>query len=53
MNADKVEPATGDQCIAVFAISLRGEKAPDCLAAIVHTGGELKLPFRYETAQTM
>ncbi len=50
VNAGKVEGATGDQYIAVFAISLRDEKAPDCLAAIVHTAGELKLSFRYETA---
>ena len=50
VNAGKVEGATGDQYIAVFAISLRDERAPDCLAAIVHTAGELKLSFRYETA---
>jgi glycine cleavage system regulatory protein len=50
VNAGKVEGAAGDQYIAVFAISLRDEKGPDCLAAIVHTAGELKLSFRYETA---
>ncbi len=50
VNAGKVEGARGYQYIAVFAVSLRDEKAPDCLSAIVHTAGEIKLAFRYETA---
>ena len=34
--------------ISRFAVSLRQEKAPDCLAAIVMIACELKLTFRYE-----
>ena len=50
VNASKAESTTGGQYTAVFAISLRDEKAPNCLAAIVHTAGKFRFSFRYETA---
>lgn len=50
MNAEKVTGASGEQYISRFAISLREERAPACLAEIVKCAGELKLTFRYETA---
>ncbi|MEE9140914.1 MAG: ACT domain-containing protein [Alphaproteobacteria bacterium] len=50
MNAEKLHGSTGDQYISRFAISLREEKAPACLADIVKTAGEMNLTFRYETA---
>jgi len=50
VDSGKVEGAAGNQYIAVFAISLRDETALNCRATIVHTAGELKLSFRYETA---
>jgi len=50
MNAERISGAMGNQYIARFAISVRDEKAPACLAAIVSLAGELKLTFRYETA---
>ena len=50
MNAERLMGASGKQYISRFAISLREERAPACLAAIVSLAGELKLTFRYETA---
>jgi glycine cleavage system transcriptional repressor len=50
LNSEKVGGASGDQYISRFAISLREERAPACLAEIVKWAGELKLTFRYETA---
>ena len=50
MNAERLMGASGKQYISRFAISLREERAPACLAAIVTLAGELKLTFRYETA---
>ena len=50
MNAERLAGAMGSQYIARFAISVRDERAPACLAAIVSLAGELKLTFRYETA---
>jgi glycine cleavage system transcriptional repressor len=50
MNAERLMGVSGKQYISRFAISLREERAPACLAAIVSLAGELKLTFRYETA---
>ena len=50
MNAERLMGASGKQYISRFAIALREERAPACLAAIVTLAGELKLTFRYETA---
>jgi len=50
MNAERLMGASGKQYISRFAISLREERAPACLASIVTLAGELKLTFRYETA---
>ncbi|HEY4636492.1 MAG TPA: amino acid-binding protein, partial [Rhodospirillales bacterium] len=50
MNAERLMGASGKQYISRFAISLREERAPACLAAIVGLASELKLTFRYETA---
>jgi glycine cleavage system transcriptional repressor len=50
MNAEKLHGSAGDQYISRFAVSMREEKAPACLADIVAAAGELKLTFRYETA---
>jgi len=50
MNAERLMGASGKQYISRFAISLREERAPACLADIVTLAGELKLTFRYETA---
>ena len=50
LNSEKLEGAAGAQYISRFAISLRGERAPACLADIVSIAGELNLTFRYETA---
>lgn len=50
MNAERLMGASGKQYISRFAISLREERAPACLASIVSLAGELKLTFRYETA---
>jgi glycine cleavage system transcriptional repressor len=50
MNAERLMGTSGKQYISRFAISLREERAPACLAAIVSLAGELKLTFRYETA---
>ena len=50
MNSETIRGAEGDQYIARFAVSLREEKAPSCLAGIVTIAGKLKLTFRYETA---
>ena len=38
-----------DEYISRFSISIRDEKAPACLAAVVAIASELKLLFRYET----
>ena len=50
MNSETHQGAQSEVNISRFAVSLRQEKAPDCLAAIVKIAGELKLTFRYETA---
>lgn len=50
MNSEKLHGSAGDQYISRFAVSMREEKAPSCLADIVAAAGELKLTFRYETA---
>ncbi len=50
MNAESINGSTGNQCIARFAVSMRDERAPDCLSAVVKKAGEMKLTFRYETA---
>lgn len=50
MNAEKLTGTAGDQYICRFAVSMRAQRAPACLAAIVNIAGELKLTFRYETA---
>ncbi len=50
MTAERLTGASGKQYISRFAISLREERAPACLGAIVTLAGELKLTFRYETA---
>ncbi|MGB8275397.1 MAG: ACT domain-containing protein [Alphaproteobacteria bacterium] len=50
MNAERLIGATGDQYIARFAVSVRHERAPGCLAGVVSLAGELGLTFRYETA---
>ena len=49
MNAEKIEGKDSDQYISRFSISIRDEKAPACLAAVVTIASELKLLFRYET----
>ena len=49
MNAEKIEGKESDQYISRFSISIRDEKAPACLAAVVAIASELKLLFRYET----
>ncbi len=50
MNAESINGSAGNQCIARFAVSMRDERAPDCLSAVVRKAGEMKLTFRYETA---
>lgn len=50
MNSETHQGTRGEVNISRFAVSLRQERAPDCLAAIVRIAGELKLTFRYETA---
>ena len=49
MNAEKIEGKESDQYISRFSISIRDEKAPACLAAVVAIASKLKLLFRYET----
>ncbi|MBT4768938.1 MAG: ACT domain-containing protein [Rhodospirillaceae bacterium] len=50
LNTEKLKGSGGDQYIARFAISLREERAPTCLAAIANIAVENKLTIRYETA---
>ena len=50
MNSETHQGVRGEINISRFAVSLRQERAPDCLAAIVRIAGELQLTFRYETA---
>ena len=38
------------QYISRFAIAIRDENAPECLAQMVKVAGEMKLTFRYETS---
>ena len=49
MNTEKIAFPDKTQYICRFAISIRDEKAPACLAAVVAIASELKLLFRYET----
>ena len=50
MNTEKITFPDSTQYISRFAISIRDENAPECLAQIVKVAGEMKLTFRYETS---
>ena len=50
MNTEKISFPENTQYISRFAISIRDENAPECLAQIVKVAGEMKLTFRYETS---
>jgi len=50
MNTEKISFPKNTQYISRFAISIRDENAPECLAQIVKVAGEMKLTFRYETS---
>ena len=50
MNTEKITYPENTQYLARFAISIRDESAPQCLAEIVKVAGEMKLTFRYETS---
>ena len=50
MNTEKISYPENTQYISRFAISIRDENAPECLAQIVKVAGEMKLTFRYETS---
>ena len=50
MNTEKISYPDNTQYISRFAISIREENAPECLAQIVKVAGEMKLTFRYETS---
>ena len=50
MNTEKIAYPKNTQYISRFAISIRDENAPECLAQIVKVAGEMKLTFRYETS---
>ncbi len=50
MNTEKISFPDNTQYISRFAISIREENAPECLAQIVKVAGEMKLTFRYETS---
>jgi len=50
LNSEKIEGKTGNQFISRFAVSLRDQRAPSCLADIVNLASEMQLTFRYETA---
>tara|TARA_B100000579_G_C22673914_1_gene777000 strand:- start:3 stop:527 length:525 start_codon:yes stop_codon:yes gene_type:complete len=50
MNTEKITFPSNTQYISRFAISIRDENAPECLAQMVKVAGEMKLTFRYETS---
>ena len=50
MNTEKIIFPANTQYISRFAISIRDENAPECLAQMVKVAGEMKLTFRYETS---
>ena len=50
MNTEKISYPKSTQYISRFAISIRDENAPECLAQMVKVAGEMKLTFRYETS---
>ncbi len=50
MNTEKIAFPNNTQYISRFAISIRDENAPECLAQMVKVAGEMKLTFRYETS---
>ena len=50
MNTEKIVFPSNTQYISRFAISIRDENAPECLAQMVKVAGEMKLTFRYETS---
>ena len=50
MNTEKISYEKNTQYISRFAIAIRDENAPECLAQMVKVAGEMKLTFRYETS---
>ena len=50
MNTEKITFPSNTQYISRFAISIRDENAPECLAQMVKVAGVMKLTFRYETS---
>ena len=50
MNTEKITYPDSVQYISRFAIAVRENNAPQCLAEIVKVAGQMKLTFRYETS---
>ena len=50
MNTEKITYPDSVQYISRFAIAVREDNAPQCLAEIVKVAGQMKLTFRYETS---